>query len=151
MVFLVILQLLIDVLLVGLGVAYLIQRKRLLRLEADLHRALMDLDEKNHLGSERSFESSIEKLSLTSSLNTPLGSATSTLTERQNEDDSRDYDHKNQSTSTSLSIPARYGLAQKLFKEGMSLAEVARKSGMSETELALLKKFTQSPKNYEAH
>jgi|GEM_PF-2543463 len=147
MLFLWILQLLIDVLLVGLGVSYVVQKRRLLRLEADLHRSLMDLKESRSASLGAGVTAQSAPL-----LNTPLGSATSTLSERVNTQQQDRNAGIHSSSSTSLSVTARYTLAQKLITDGVGLSEVARKSGISETELSLLRKFTQAPKkNYEAH
>lgn len=135
-----ILQSLINIVLVSLAVSYVMQKRRLLRLEGDLHRALLDL------GHSKATAHGIEENNI--SLNTPLGSPTSTLSERKN---SHDTSFENSSMTTSLSTSSRHALAQKLFREGLSLREVARKSGMSETELSLLKKCSPFTKNYETH
>lgn len=129
-----VLQGLIDISLVALAVSYIIQRRRFLELEGQLERALSRLD----LTPSRSapFETKI---------NTPLGSALSTLSERKAAPTDGD--------TTSLSTTGRYALAQKLLGEGHSLSDVAKRTNISETELALLRKLSPkvASKNYEAH
>jgi hypothetical protein len=128
-----ILQSLLNIVLVGLAVSYIFQKRRLLRLEGQLQRALNTLS-----------SGTVEKI------NTPLGSATSTLSERR-ASDPEDRATAAQSSSPSLNPATRYALAQKLIGQGLSLHDVARKSGISEAELGLLRKISNSPKNYEAH
>jgi hypothetical protein len=133
-----VLQCLLNIVLVGIAVSYVIQRRRLILLENQLRFALERLQY-----SAREDEIT----AATEAINTPLGSAMSTLSERKASSFGSDPD------VTSLSSAGRYSLAQKLLGEGRSLAEVGKRTGISETELALLKKFAASPvsKNYEAH
>jgi hypothetical protein len=130
------LQLVLDLVLVALAISYILQKRRLLRLETDLHCALLELERR-----EKSSEA----------LNTPLGVATSTLSERLNSGVPETTSSAG-SSSNSLSASARYTLAQKLLNDGVAASEAARKSGVSETELSLLRKFAQAPKkNSEVH
>jgi hypothetical protein len=126
-----VLQALIDVFLVALAVSYLIQRRRLLQLEKQLEASLQRFSSGDLLQQQDP------------AINTPLGSATSTLSERQASPDDSD--------TTALTTSGRYALARKLLGEGRPLGEVSKRTGISETELVLLRKFTQSTQNYEAH
>ncbi len=129
-----VLQGLIDISLVALAVSYIIQRRRLLELEGQLMIALTRLD----LGASRA-------VPLETNINTPLGSALSTLSERKAAPTDSD--------TTSLSTTGRYALAQKLLQEGHSLSDVSKRTSISETELALLRKLSPrvASKNYEVH
>jgi hypothetical protein len=129
-----VLQGLIDISLVALAVSYIIQRRRLLELEGQLRHAISRLD----TGGSRT-------MAVENSINTPLGSVLSTLSERKAA--STDSD------TTSLSTTGRYALAQKLLQEGHSLGDVSKRTQISETELALLRKLSPrvASKNYEAH
>lgn len=131
-----ILQGLMDLVLVGLAMSYVIQRRRLLRLEEQLQYALTRL-EAGGAGLNTSIPTA-------DSINTPLGSALSTLSERRASPGGGD-------SLTGLPAAGRYALAQKLLSEGGTLAEVSKRSNISETELVLLRKFSQSLENYEAH
>jgi hypothetical protein len=129
-----VLQGLIDISLIALAVSYIIQRRRLLELEGQLQRALSRL------------EAGVPgATSLERNINTPLGSALSTLSERKAAPTDSD--------TTSLSTSGRYALAQRLLVEGHSLGDVAKRTSISETELALLRKLSPKvvSKNYEAH
>jgi hypothetical protein len=129
-----VLQGLIDISLVALAVSYIIQRRRLLELEGRLTSALSRLD----LGASGA-------VPVETNINTPLGSALSTLSERKAAPTDSD--------TTSLSTTGRYALAQKLLQEGHSLGDVSKRTSISETELALLRKLSPrvASKNYEAH
>ncbi|MEO5667274.1 MAG: hypothetical protein ABIR96_04370 [Bdellovibrionota bacterium] len=129
-----VLQGLMDIVVVSLAVSYLIQRRRLLELETELQAALERIEDTG------SFAIPQKKI-----INTPLGSALSTLSERRAAPADSD--------NSTLSHAGRYALAQKLITEGHPLGEVAKRTGISQTELALLRKLSPNfvPKNYEAH
>jgi len=132
-----VLQGLLDVALVALAVSYVIQRRRLLALEGQLRAAISRLEG----GSYGLAPAALSE----AALNTPLGAALSTLSERRAS--------SSDSEASSLSTSGRYTLAQKMLSEGHSLGDVAKRTGISQTELVLLRKLAQSSasKNYEAH
>ena len=133
-----VLQCLLNIVLVGVAVSYVIQRRRLMLLENQLRFALERLQ---YSAREDAINEGAE-----TALNTPLGSALSTLSERKASSYGND-------DIAGLSSSSRYALAQKLLLEGRSMADVGKRTGISETELGLLKKLASShvSKNYEAH
>lgn len=132
-----VLQGLINITLVGLAVSYVIQRRRLLVLENQIQAALVRLESGEYAHSSNT----------PNSVNTALGSAISTLSERKAS--------LHDSDTASLSTTGRYALAQKLLGDGFSISEIGKRTGISETELVLLRKLSpvakQTSKNYEAH
>lgn len=129
-----VLQALMDLVLVGLAISYVIQRRRLLRLEEQLQYALLRLDSGNSgLGPPTA-----------DGINTPLGSALSTLSERRAVPGGAD-------PSAVLPAAGRYALAQQLIGEGRALGDVSKRTNISETELALLRKFSRSLENSDSH
>ncbi len=137
-------QILLDVCLVALAVAYILQGRRLLALEKDLRRTLQKLATRENNDTSVIRESAKEVIAVASSeieaINTPLGETTSTLSERKASDmRAEEVNH-----SIALSQSSKYALARKLLAEGLPLNSVAQKSGLSEAELALLGKISSS-------
>lgn len=128
-----IVQLLIDVVIVGLAVSWVLQRRRLLALEGELEGALRALREgPGHVAE-------------TPRIETPLGAPTSTLTE------------KSIGAQTAAAVlfgkaPSEaYRQALDLLEQSAPTAEIVRRTGLSASEIQLLSKFNGSLKNNEAH
>jgi len=134
-----VLQGLIDVALVGLAVSYVIQRRRLLVLENQIQAAVVRLESGEYGASNNDAGNN--------TVNTALGSVISTLSERKASPSDSD--------TASLSSTGRYALAQKLIADGFSISEIGKRTGISETELVLIRKLSptarHTSKNYEAH
>ncbi len=125
-------QMLLNALLVGVATAWIIQRRRLLVLESVLRDAL---DELRAGGS----------ISAGPSINTPLGVPTSTLTEKS---------VSSQTTSASFfgKAPSEaYRQALEYLDQGMKATEVARRTGLSGSEIQLLSKLSGRLKNNDLH
>ncbi len=82
------------------------------------------------------------------SINTPLGSSISTLSERKASEMRVDE----VTHSIALSQSSKYAFARRLLMEGQPVHVVAQKSGLSEAELSLLGKISSSTnKNNRMH
>lgn len=148
-------QVLLDVFFVALAIAFILQGRKLLRLEVDLRKALQTLKDNsqqqnilrpevahsnaNH-GADLNLETLPKQEKKPEKVNTPLGSPLSTLSER-NVEDMKDMEANK---SVALSTSSRYALARKLLSDGLSVHAVAQRSGLSEAELALLGKLSSS-------
>ncbi len=123
---------LLNALLVGVALAWVIQRRRLLALESLLKDALDELRAAGNLSSGPV-------------LNTPLGTPTSTLTEKS---------VSSQTTSSSFfgKAPSEaYRQALEYLDQGLKATEVARRTGLSGSEIQLLSKLSGRIKNNDLH
>lgn len=121
-------QMVLNALLVGLAIAWVLQRRRLLKLEDELQRVLEEL----RMGVDRFVPSS--------AIETPLGAPTSTLSEK-----SLDAGQAVGLTSFFGRAPSEsYRQALEFLERGMRASEVARRTGLSGSEIQLLSKLHQN-------